>query len=916
MTFAAPQFVLLVPIWLLIAWRVPRLELWRPIRALLLLILTLLLCDPRINIRSQSMDLWVLFDRSLSARELVESKESEWRALLHRSRPSAADEIRFLDYAAEVQESSGEQDTLFAGNRSETRTALALHEVLARVNPLRQNRVLLFTDGYSTESLSGIGSKFAESGTALDYLLVRAPRATDFRIASVDMPERTRIGEPFAVEIKVTGDADVDVPILVTRDSGILFSGKVSVQSGTGYLRFSDRIARAGAAQYQVSISPETDAHAGNNQRERWIEVISGPRVVLITSYQDDPLATTLRKTGLSVDVVEDLRTINAGVITGAKAVILNNVPAYDLPTDLVDHLPFFVSEQGGGLLMVGGKNSFGSGGYSKSKIDPLLPVSMELKNEDRKLAVAMVIAMDRSGSMAMTTPSGHTKMQLANEGAANAVELLGNSDAVAVFAVDTAPHVVAPLLNVGKSRTELIQRIRQIQSMGGGIYVYEALEAAWNVLKTAPLGMRHVILFSDASDSENPGDYKKLIQEMRAGGATISVIGLGSRSDPDAALLEDIAKRGEGRVFFAADPADVPNVFAQETVAVSRASFVTEVTGTISTGRWQTLAPRDENWLADIDGYNLNYLRDGDEAALLTTDDYDAPLVAFGRRGIGRTAAIAFPMGGESSERALAWPSYEDFAQTLLTWIMAQEIPPGLTVRQRVTGNEWLLDLHYDAQLWEDKISLSPPHLVVQAGRRGMERSEPTWQRVAPGHYSVTLPLTGDVPARAALQVGDSAIPMGPVVAGADREWEFDPARVMELREVARSSGGGEVVDLSKVWRRQEQKTLQPIRCPLLATLLGLFLLDALLTRTGWQIPGGALVRRLLSQPLRRIRSARRRKTALPTPTQKTGAPVPNPASDSPQDAPDTSEPPEQEPDSAAEAEARRKRFRRAKRR
>src|SRR5690606_17311539 len=136
----------------------------------------------------------------------------------------------------------------------------------------------------------------------------------------------------------------------------------------------------------------------------------------------------------------------------------------------------------------------------------------------------------------------------LANEGAARAVELLGSMDAVSVYAVDSQAHQVAPLLNVGRSRGDLISRIRRIEPMGGGIFVYEGMKAAWGVLKNAPLGQRHLSLVSDASDCEEPGDYVALLEEMRAAGTTVSVIGLGGRSDPDAKLLEDIASRGGGR--------------------------------------------------------------------------------------------------------------------------------------------------------------------------------------------------------------------------------------------------------------------------------------------------------------------------------------------------------------------------------
>jgi len=168
---------------------------------------------------------------------------------------------------------------------------------------------------------------------------------------------------------------------------------------------------------------------------------------------------------------------------------------------------------------------------------------------------------------------------------------------------------------------------------MGGGIFVYTGMKAAWEELKKAEAGQRHLILFTDAADSEEPGGYKKLIEEMRTENATISVIGLGTRADPDAAFIEDIASRGEGRMFFTDIPDDLPNIFAQETVTVARSTFIDDPVGTQATGRWHELARQNMDWLSEVGGYNLSYLRDGDEAALVSTDGYDAPLVAFGRR-------------------------------------------------------------------------------------------------------------------------------------------------------------------------------------------------------------------------------------------------------------------------------------------
>ncbi len=900
MAFGSPQFLFLIPLFLLAGWIFRRLELWHPLRVILLLLITMILCDPRVVLKTGGIDLWVLLDRSRSAQELVDSGEQEWRTLLERSRPGDNHQLHLLDYASEVTPLGNGETAVYPGNRDMTRTGLALHEALSRMDARRHNRILLFTDGFSTEPLTGVAGKLIAQGVPLDYRIVRAPEETDFRIGNLEMPEQSQPGEPFVVDLTVVGTKDGTVPVDVFRGQGRLFTKEVSIKGGTGRLRFSDRITEPGAHRYEAVINPPVDAHPGNNRHERWVEIVAGPRVLLVTKYQNDPLAAILRAQGFEVTVAEKPLELTPGALTGAKAVILNNVPAYELPGDFLNALPFFVNEQGGGLLMAGGHQSFGSGGYYESSIDPLLPVSMELKSEHRKLGVAMAIVMDRSGSMAMTTSSGNTKMQLANEGAARAVELLGSMDAVTVFAVDSEAHEVAPLMNVGESRGELNARIRRVESMGGGIFVYTGMKAAWDVLKKAPLGQRHMILFTDAADSEEPGEYRALIEEMKAGGATISVIGLGTRSDSDAALLEDIAKRGGGRIFITDVPGEIPNIFAQETVTVARSSFVEDPPGTQATGRWYELARRDVAWLPQVDGYNLSYLRDGDEIALVSTDSYAAPLVAFGRRGIGRTAAVTFPMGGEFSELTRKWDKFGDFVQTLTRWLMGDEVPPGIGIHHDLTGSELSIDLLYDTEQWEGKLSAVPPKVVLEKGFREGRSEALIWERLSPGHYHVSTQLTEGKPARGAVQVAGSAIPFGPVTVGSGSEWKFDQDRVTELRETARASGGSELLDLSKAWRKPPAPGFESIRTPLLIAALLLFLLEALVTRTGWQLPKISFAR-LTMKKTRPVKSA---VNISEKPTKGSNDNVPAPPSS---EIPPSSPPPEP-------SESRKSRFNRAK--
>ena len=54
------------------------------------------------------------------------------------------------------------------------------------------------------------------------------------------------------------------------------------------------------------------------------VEIVAGPRVLLVTKYQNDPLAAILRAQGFEVTVAEKPLELTPGALTGAKAVILN----------------------------------------------------------------------------------------------------------------------------------------------------------------------------------------------------------------------------------------------------------------------------------------------------------------------------------------------------------------------------------------------------------------------------------------------------------------------------------------------------------------------------------------------------------------------------------------------------------------
>jgi hypothetical protein len=859
--FHAPEWFLLIPILALAGWFWRSLRLHSPLRAIILLLITLVLAEPRINRQQDALDLWVLLDRSESTEDLVDKNLPAWKRLLDDAKPTRNDRLRMVNYAGEVAE-FGADGATFTGSRKLTRTGLGLQNVAALADEKKPSRVLVFTDGYSTEPLTEAASQLEARGIPIDFRLIREETEDDYRVARLDFPERVQVGEPFLISVVVRGSKDQTLPLVLRRNGQKLTDTTVDLVNGVGKVEFTDRIPLTGSFQYESEILPDQDAHPGNNRNSRWIEIAGGPRVILATRYTDDPMAKVLQSLDFSVEIVSDPGQLRPGMLAGARAVIFNNVPAHEVPTDFQKSLDFYVREQGGGFLMAGGERSFGSGGYFQSELDPLLPVSMELKSEHRKLSVALAIVLDRSGSMTVQVQAGGksvSKMDLANSGAANAVDLLGPMDHVSILAVDSAPHVIVPLTQLGNRKNEIGARARKIQSSGGGIFVYEGLKAGWEQLKKANVGSRHLILFADANDSEEPGDYKRLLAEITGEGGTVTVIGMGTKGDVDAKLLEDIAKLGNGRIYFADQPMDIPQVFAQETVTIARSAFIKDPVGAQATGRWTEVSPKPLEWPAQVDGYNLSYARPDATVSLVTTDEYVAPLVSHARRGLGRTAAISFPIGGDHSESVRNWESYGDFIQTTTRWLMGLDTPPGIGIRHRLDGTRLTVDLLYDPELWADKLAARPPKIKLL--EEGGQPYDVPWKRIAPGHFTVTRDMEEGSTIRGAIQVGETGLPFGPLSVGSSVEWAFEPERLAELRAASTQTGGRELIDLSKAWLRPPYIHETSLRLPLAILILVLVLAEALFTRTGWKLPLPAIPKSWRRERAPRPRIPRKKK-------------------------------------------------------
>jgi hypothetical protein len=501
----------------------------------------------------------------------------------------------------------------------------AIDAALALIPTDGGGRILVVSDGkWTGKDPAAAAARAAGREVAVDYRLLTRPQIGDVAIQNFLTPQSVLPGETFTLSAWVQAPADQKIQYQLRRGDTIISSGTKQITAGSTRLMFRDRATTAGVNEYTVTIQGTNDDPCPENNTARALVGVEGTKPLLVVSSAGDQsgLVKLLRAGAVEVaGKTPEECNWSLEELAQYSAVVIENVPAGKIGMSGMDAIASWVENTGSGLLMTGGQKSYGPGGYFKSPLERIMPISMEMRREHRKLSVAVVVALDRSGSMAMPAGGGRVKMDLADLGTVQVLDLLSPMDEFGVFAVDTEAHEIVPLDTV-EHNAGYRSKILGIASMGGGIYIYEALVASAKMIQGAQAQTKHIILFSDASDAEQSAHYEEIVDRLRDAGVTVSVVGLGTEHDCDANLLKAIAKRGGGDCYFSDNPDEIPRIFAQDTFTIARSTFIDQPTIFAMTAGYSILGMQPASAPPTLGGYNLCYIRPEANLAAITGDE------------------------------------------------------------------------------------------------------------------------------------------------------------------------------------------------------------------------------------------------------------------------------------------------------
>ena len=513
------------------------------VRTLVILLITMALARPSWVERGEALTVTVVSDvsRSIPLEQRVRAATLVQDLIRNKTRPE--DQVAGVSLAMDAQPTAKpDPETIvdldaYEGLRSATDLGAGVEQALSLLPSDTANRLLLISDGNQTRGNLLESAELARAnGIPIDVIPLRYEYDNEVLIESVKVPTRARLGQTADLKIffrsqqPTTGRLLVtqnDVPIILDPESGAT-SVTVSLPSGPEVLSFPISLDEGGAHRFGVTFEPDESARDGlsENNRGDAVTFVSGDGRVLIVEGSDSEglaLARALEQGGIEV-IRRDADALALGIeyLNGFDAVVLANLPRWLIDNSADSALRAYVHDLGGGLLMLGGDQAFGAGGWIDSQTAKALPLKLDPPQQRQMVRGALALIMHS------------TELERANfwaqQTAIAAIEALTSLDYVGIVTYNwgggpggiNGSGWAFPMQEAGDKRAAIAAA--KGMTVGDMPDFQSALQVAYNGLQPLSAGQKHVIIVSEQ------GDVTEFRRQVLTHGRQIEPAAAGSR--------------------------------------------------------------------------------------------------------------------------------------------------------------------------------------------------------------------------------------------------------------------------------------------------------------------------------------------------------------------------------------------------
>lgn len=686
-------------------------------RVVVILLLIAALTNPTWEQRGEGLTTTVILDRSNSIPMPLKQFAQEYlrEATDPQARPKPADRVAsvIVGHDAAITSMPNPYSIVHVGHdevdRTATNLAAGLRLAMAIMPDDTANRIVLASDGNET-----IGSVLSAADIArannvpIDVLVLEYEHENEVLFDRMISPSRARLGQSINVRMVLRSRGEAAGTVYLRRNGEPLdldpeaegYGRSVTLDPGVNVIPVTIRMDQPGPAQFEAVFEPvssEYDTIPDNNHALAVTFVGSEGRVLIIEEdpAETEPLVRALQQSEIAVDR-QPPEALAAGLVylSGYDAVILANVPRWAFDDEQDRMLHAYVHDLGGGLIMLGGPQSFGAGGWIDSELAKAMPVKMDPPQTRQMPRGALALIMH-----SCEMPQGNYWSQ---EVARAAINALSRLDYVGI--VEYNWHVrenrgatwALPMQPAGDKRNALAAT-RQL--VVGDTKDFDPLmRVAFDGLMGVRAGQRHAIIISDGDPSPpHPGTLKKYVDNQITI-TTVMVIGHGS--DIDRQRMQNLAATTGGRFYHILNPNQLPQIFIKEAQVVTR-SLIQEGDFQPQMAGFHLGGPLDGiRGVPGIDGYVLTTERDGltQVPIVHSTEEGDDPIYAFWNYGLGKAVAYTSDVRGRWGGQWVAWPEFMSFWSQTARWAMRPDASglqaQGMSINTRLDGDAVVVEV------------------------------------------------------------------------------------------------------------------------------------------------------------------------------------------------------------------------------
>ncbi len=547
------------------------------------------------------------------------------------------------------------------------KTATNFEDAISRALTLASGdyskRLVVLTDGKETRGdIQGMAQALAASHAEFLTLLYENEEMPDAYVGNVLLPSYLHPGDKYSVTVVVESNYDTDAVVTLYNGSRQMAANKVHLDKGSSRFVFEAQVdagAESGMMEnLRVQVQAEGDTCQENDFFNAYSVVETPPRILVISSRDSNiaGFASVLKAAGCDYSLVSTRNAPdNINDMLDYKSIILVDTYIDDLPSGFLENLETYVKDYGCGFVCCGGENSFALGGYRDTVLETVLPVDMQLRSMNELPSMAMVMVIDRSGSMTgQAGVLGASNLDVAIRAATVAVDNLQDTDYVGVLTFDDKFSWQVELRQAD-DKAAIKEEIKKI-SDGGGTTIKPSLREAGRVLSESDVSVKHVVLLTDGMGETS--NFNDVIDVYTDNKITLSTVAVGSGADKT--LLKRLADKCGGRYYYSDESSDIPRIFAQE-VFLGGDSYIQNGAFSLSvqSGHELTNSLFSDGW--PVVYGNIAATPKTASSPVIVAGEKADPVLTVWQYGLGRTVAWNSDVTGEWTG---AFAGQEDYVQ------------------------------------------------------------------------------------------------------------------------------------------------------------------------------------------------------------------------------------------------------------